>query len=150
MAKKSFALNTLPHVAEISGVELEFLPEVNGAEFLDAYEALQERLKAVGMDTGETAAASVEQIRESTTALRAFLASLMLEESAARFEGIDLPDRILVQLLEWVMGPEVYGAGRPTGSSNGSAGASRTPGTRSTGASRSKGSTPARGRSRAS
>lgn len=40
MARKKFALHTEPHIAEV-GDELafEFQPEVDDAEFLDAYDA---------------------------------------------------------------------------------------------------------------
>ncbi len=60
--------------------------------------------------------------------------------------SIRLPDRVLVELMEWVV--ELYGGGgsRPTGSSNASARASSTAGTRGKAASRSRASTPAAGR----
>lgn len=64
-------------------------------------------------------------------------------------KSIRLPDRVLVELMEWVV--ELYGSGegsgsRPTGSSNGSARASLRGGTPGKGASRSKVSTRAAGR----
>lgn len=60
-------------------------------------------------------------------------------------DGLPLPDRILVELIEWVS--ELYGGGtRPTGSSTGSATASPRAGKPGTAASRSRGSTRARGR----
>lgn len=56
-----------------------------------------------------------------------------------------VPDRILVQLLDWTV--ELYSGGRrPPTSSGASAAPSRKAGTRSTGASRSKGSTRTSGR----
>lgn len=57
-----------------------------------------------------------------------------------------LPDRVLVQLLEWAV--ELYGGGgaRPTGSSTGSAPASPPPGSRGKAGSRSKASTRTGGR----
>ncbi|MBT2453246.1 hypothetical protein J7E98_00200 [Streptomyces sp. ISL-86] len=60
--------------------------------------------------------------------------------------GMSLPDRVLVELLEWVV--ELYGGGgsRPTGSSSGSAQASPSPGMPGKAASRSRGSTSTRGR----
>ncbi|KAA9379604.1 hypothetical protein F5972_08080 [Microbispora cellulosiformans] len=58
--------------------------------------------------------------------------------------GMALPDRVLLALTNWVT--EVYGGGRPTGLSGGSATASPPSGRRSTGSSRSRVSTPARGR----
>lgn len=68
---------------------------------------------------------------------------------SARVEdkSLRLPDRILLELLEWVL--ELYGSGgnRPTTSSKGSSRASSKAGTTGKGPSRSKGSTPTRGRS---
>lgn len=59
--------------------------------------------------------------------------------------GMRLPDRVLVELLEWAV--ELYGGGqRPTGSSSGSAPASPPPGTRGRAVSPSRASTRARGR----
>ncbi|MFF5279396.1 hypothetical protein [Streptomyces sp. NPDC000133] len=60
-------------------------------------------------------------------------------------DGLRLPDRVLVELLEWVV--ELFGGGqRPPTSSGGSAAASLPPGRRGTGVSPSKGSTRTRGR----
>ncbi|MFD8774470.1 hypothetical protein [Streptomyces sp. NPDC059916] len=59
--------------------------------------------------------------------------------------GMRLPDRVLVELLEWAV--ELYGGGeRPTGLSSGSAQASLPPGTRGKAVSPSRGSTRTRGR----
>lgn len=44
--RRSFAINTEPHVAEIGDTELFFQPEVMGDEFLDAYTALQKGRRA--------------------------------------------------------------------------------------------------------
>ncbi|MEW2066634.1 hypothetical protein [Streptomyces sp. NPDC007346] len=79
---------------------------------------------------------------------------LDLDEATARAEELGdaqvvhrlrLPDRVLVQLMEWVI--ELYSGGqRPPTQSSGSSSASKPPGTRGTGSSRSMGSTRARGR----
>ncbi|MEU5834466.1 hypothetical protein ABZ820_12450 [Streptomyces diacarni] len=75
------------------------------------------------------------------------------EEAAAKVkgggarvvDGLRLPDRVLAELLEWVV--ELYGGGqRPPMSSGGSATSSPPVGRPGTGASRSKGSTRTRGR----
>ncbi|WP_434593244.1 hypothetical protein [Streptomyces sp. A5-4] len=59
--------------------------------------------------------------------------------------GMRLPDRVLVELLEWVV--ELYGGGqRPPTSSNASAPASPSPGTPGKAGSRSRGSMSTRGR----
>ncbi|MFD4855158.1 hypothetical protein [Streptomyces atratus] len=140
MAKVSFALNTEPHVAEIGDdLVLEFRPEIMGDEFLDAYETIREA--AAVTDDQDTSTAAV---REANRAVRAFLSRMMLPESAERFAEVQLPTRIIGALLEWTM--EIYGGGRPSGSSSGSATASPPRGTRGTGSSRSKASTSTRGR----
>ena len=146
MATKKFSLHTEPHVAEI-GDELAFelQPEVSGDEFLDSYDALKERYG--GLQFGATADLNSIQtgdLREAIAAVRAFLASLMLPDSAARFETTPLPNRIVMQMLEWAM--EIYGGDRPPTSSPASLTTSPQAGTPGMGSSRSRGSTRARGR----
>ncbi|MFE4796240.1 hypothetical protein ACFRFL_14255 [Streptomyces sp. NPDC056708] len=172
MAKKQFALNQNPHEAEIGDSTLEFLPEVMGDEFLDTYARLQETTKRLNIDLTDMQDADLDQVRQTTQALRVFLASLMLPDSAAVFArwdvrvagknisshddpdeareaaeeregakvvdgGMRLPDRILVELLEWVV--ELYGGGnRPPTSSSGSVPASSSPGRSGRAASRSR------------
>ncbi|MDP4501076.1 hypothetical protein [Nonomuraea turcica] len=145
MARKSFQLQTEPHVAEIGDTELLLRPEVMGDEFLDMLEELQATYRDLGVDLGNVATLNAEQLKPAVAAVRRFLAEFMLPESAELFAGMRLPDRILVQLLEWVI--EIYGGGsRPTGSSSGSATPSPPPGSRGSASSRSKASTRARGR----
>ncbi|WP_432001630.1 hypothetical protein [Streptomyces sioyaensis] len=68
-----------------------------------------------------------------------------LKGATVKDVGMRLPDRVLVELLEWAV--ELYGGGRrPTGSSTDSAPVSPTPGTRGRAASRSKASTRTAGR----
>ncbi|NEA39282.1 hypothetical protein [Streptomyces sp. SID11385] len=143
MATKTFALRTEPHVAEIGDEELAFHPEIDGDDYLDAYQEILDARRAAGDDDMDAA-----QARDVTVATRAFLAKLMLPESAERFASMRLPMRIMLELMEWV--GDLYGGGRPPTSSTDSSRASRRAGTSGTAPSRSKGSTPARGRSRAS
>ncbi|WP_327415384.1 hypothetical protein [Streptomyces sp. NBC_01233] len=183
MATKKFAINTRPHEAEIGDdTTLLFQPEVLGDDFLDSYGRLQETTKKLNVDLSDAANVDLSQVREANVALRVFLASLMLPESAeefARWEvraggktvsshstpdeakeaaegrkggkvvdaGLRLPDRVLVELMEWVV--ELYGGAggqRPPTSSNDSATASQRPTPRGRGASPSRGSTSTRGR----
>jgi hypothetical protein len=146
MATKRFALHTEPHVAEI-GDELafSFRPEVDGDEFLDAYDALKDRYSGLQLGNGaDPNAIQTADLREAIGAVRAFLATLMLPESAAEFATTPLPNRIVMQLLEWAM--EIYGGDRPPTSSPASATTSPQAGTRGTASSRSRASTRARGR----
>lgn len=112
MASKSFAINTEPHRAEIGEHTLLFQPEVVGAAFAEAYSGLrdaQKKVKDAGDDIGPDVLLAVN------AEMRAFLARFMLPESAELFATLKLPDRVLVQLLQWVA--ELYGGGaeeRPT------------------------------------
>ncbi|GGT74540.1 hypothetical protein P6B95_15490 [Streptomyces atratus] len=145
MARKSFALNKEPHIAEIGDdFVLEFQPEVMGDEYLDAYERLQDRYKNLGIEDGDLTGAAPGAAREAAAAVREFVSSLMMPDSAEQFAATPLPERIVVALLEWTQ--EIYGGGRPSGSSNGSATASPPPGGRGRATSRSGASTRTRGR----
>ncbi|WP_234334282.1 hypothetical protein [Streptomyces sp. NRRL B-1347] len=138
-------MNTEPHVAVIGDIELRFQPEVAGSEFLDVYERLVSTQKQVGTDLAK---ADPRQMREVLAALRGFIKELMLPESVPVFDKMPLPDRIMIELVEFLM--EVYGGGvnkkRPTTRSSGSSPASPSPGTRGPATSPSKASTRARGR----
>jgi hypothetical protein len=83
--RKSFALHTEPHVADIGGTELLFQPEVMGDEFMDAYAELRDAQKAKGVDLDNLADADPKDVRRTARALRLFLARQMLEGSADLF-----------------------------------------------------------------
>ncbi|PSK57996.1 hypothetical protein B0E38_01841 [Streptomyces sp. 111WW2] len=158
MAKKTFALNTEPHVATVGERDLEFQPEVMGDEFMDALAELKEAQKETsGIDLDDLSTVDPDKLRGAARGLRCFLARLMLPASAALFTRLDvvkdgevlksfhdvdeanahaekvdggarvvdamrLPDRILIDLMEWVT--ELYGGGadeRPPTSSGASA-----------------------------
>ncbi|MFH8577111.1 hypothetical protein [Streptomyces zaomyceticus] len=184
MANRKFALNRQPHEAEIGDdTTLLFQPEVLGDDFLDAYGRLQETTKKLNVDLSDASNVDLSQVREANVALRVFLASLMLPESAGEFArwevrtgekvisshgtpqeaqeaaagrkgatkvvdaGLRFPDRVLVDLMEWVV--ELYGGAggqRPPTSSNDSATASQRPTPRGRAVSPSRGSTSTRGR----
>lgn len=181
MATKSFSLNTDPHIAEIGdAIELLFLPEVMGDEYLDHYGALTERYQSLGIDLKNPTGMDAKTLRAASAGVRDFLVELMVPESAKEFSqwdvvdgkgkvvasflrnseatakaekakdhavvfaGMRLPDRVIIELLEWSM--TLYGAGRPPTSSIDSASSPPPRGTRGTASSRSKGSTRTRGR----
>lgn len=116
MAEKSFAINTEPHVANVGPHVLQFEPEVVGAEFAQAYaglKAAQKKIKDAGDDVGPDELLAVNE------GMRQFLDGFLLPESSKLFATLKLPDRVLVQLLEWVA--ELYGGGSgnaPGGSSS--------------------------------
>jgi len=110
MADRKFAINTEPHKALIGNDTLWFQPEVVGAAFAQAYSGLksaQKRVSAAGEDVG------AEELIVVNDAMREFLSGLMLPESAQLFETMELPDRILVELLQWTA--ELYGGGPGNG-----------------------------------
>lgn len=131
MAVRQFSIRTEPHVAQIGDIELKLVPEMVGSSFLDGYEKLREAQKGASGDEADAAS-----VRRVTAALREFLSSMMLPESAEAFAQMELPDRILIELIEW--SAELYGGGaggtggktRPTTPSSGSSASRRTPGTR--------------------
>ncbi|MFB0617221.1 hypothetical protein [Streptomyces sp. AGS-58] len=88
--RKTIALNTEPHVIAVGPHELEFLPEVYGAEFIDAYEELQEAQAAKGVDLEDLEAADPASLRKTIRAVRVFLARQMLPDSAERFLRLDV------------------------------------------------------------
>jgi hypothetical protein len=119
VATKSFAINTEPHLADVGGTVLKFQPEVIGADFAQAYAELRTvQAKVKGNKASSTKHAKEENLDpavlvEVHDAMRAFIRRFLLEESYAAFDTLRLPDRILVQLLEWTA--ELYGGGSGNG-----------------------------------
>lgn len=118
MATRTFNLNTEPHEAIVGDVTLRFEPEAIGSDFLAAYTELQDaqarvqRLTAKGSSSTKHARPdklSAEDIASVTTAMRNFVSRFLLPESVPVFEGMRLPDRILLQLVEYAA--ELYGGG---------------------------------------
>lgn len=126
MAEKSFSINTEPHVANIGNHRLEFLPEVVGTDFAEGYATLvevQQKVKTTKASSTKHAKAEgmdPKTLRELHDGMRAFLSGLMMPDSQELFATLRLPDRILVQLLEWVA--ELYGGGSGKGEGTGSSG----------------------------
>lgn len=110
MASKSFAINTSPHEAVIGDHTLLFKPEVNGAGFAGAYSGLREAQKSL-TDAGDDVQG--QDLIAVNEAMTSFLAGFMLDESAKLFATLDLPSRVLVQLIEWVS--TLYGSGPGNG-----------------------------------
>ncbi|MDP4512054.1 hypothetical protein [Nonomuraea turcica] len=94
VARQKFALNTEPHVAEIGdNIILEFRPEVMGDEFLEAWEALQETYRTLGVDQASVSNSSAETLKTAGTAVRRFLAGFMLPESAKLYAWWEVRDK---------------------------------------------------------
>jgi hypothetical protein len=126
--ERRFDINTEPHRAVIGNVTLLFQPEAAGASFAQAYTELrevQQRVSAV-----EDSSPGVEELMAAHGAMRAFVARFVTQEARATFDSMELPDRVLVGLIEFLA--EVYGGGsqkRPTGRASGSSPRSKTSGT---------------------
>ncbi|AKA61742.1 hypothetical protein SEA_MAIH_4 [Streptomyces phage Maih] len=118
MSTKTFEIRTEPHEAVIGPHTLLLEPEVIGAEFAQAYAAIREvqgKVKAAQASKGSSTkhakadGLDADVLTELSEAMRAFVRRFMLPDSQAVFDGIRLPDRILVQLMEYVA--ELYGGG---------------------------------------
>lgn len=115
MATKSFAINTEPHIADVGGTQLRFQAEVIGAEFAQAYAELrtvQQRVKgnkASSTKHAKDADLDPDVLVDLHNSMRKFVRGFLLPESHDTFDSLRLPDRILVQLMEWVA--ELYGSG---------------------------------------
>lgn len=154
--RRQFTINKSPHVAELGdGLELHFLPEVAGDEFLEGYVRLQEAYRGLGdASANDAAGMDFSAVAGTIRDLRSFLFSLLMPESRKMFtrfvvvkagveegayltreeaegaaeeaegatvrdDSLQLPLRVLMEILEWVA--ELYGGGqRPTGSSTAS------------------------------
>lgn len=106
MASKTFTINQTPHEAIIGDVTLLFVPETSGALFAESYSALREAqasITAAGENVGAT------ELKTVSAGMRHFVESFLLPESLDAFDSLTLPDRVLVQLLEYVA--ELYGSG---------------------------------------
>ncbi|MGH6979060.1 MAG: hypothetical protein ACRED4_07195 [Brevundimonas sp.] len=129
MAEKTFSINTEPHVAIIGNERIEFLPEVVGTDFAEGYAALVEVQQKVN-DAKAAKSSSTKHAKgptmdprmmlELNSGMRTFLSGLMMPESKERFAEMRLPDRILVNLLEWVA--ELYGGGSGKSADGGQSG----------------------------
>ena len=118
MATKTFEIRTDPHEAVIGSTTLLFEAEVIGAEFAQAYSSLRDvQQKVKGAQGGKASSTKhaksddidADVLTELSDAMRGFVRRFMLPESQTVFDGLRLPDRILVQLMEYVA--ELYGGG---------------------------------------
>ena len=115
-----FSIRTEPHPVQIGETVVRFQPEVNGAEFAAAYAGLTDVQKRVSKSAGGKASstkharAEVELIADDlidvSEAMRTFITRFLNDdESRKAFAEISLPDRILVELIEYI--GELYGGG---------------------------------------
>lgn len=118
MATKTFEIRTEPHEAVIGPHTLLLEPEVIGAEFAQAYSEIREVQNKVKSAQGGKSSSTkhakadgldADVLTELSDAMRAFVRQFMLPDSQSVFDGMRVPDRILVKLMEYVA--ELYGGG---------------------------------------
>ncbi|ATN93707.1 hypothetical protein SEA_ABT2GRADUATEX2_4 [Streptomyces phage Abt2graduatex2] len=118
VTSRTFNIRTEPHEAVIGPHKLLLEPEVIGAEFAEAYTVIREAQAKVKAAQGSKASGTkhakadgldASVLKELSEAMRTFVRRFMLPESQQVFDTIRLPDRILVQLMEYVA--ELYGGG---------------------------------------
>lgn len=119
MAFKEFVVRSEPHVAKIGTTSLSFQPEVNGSTFAQAYERLRaaqrkvskgEAVKASGTKHAREENIDVAALTELSAELSRFVRTFLYDDdSRAAFDALNLPDRVLVQLMEWTA--ELFGGG---------------------------------------
>lgn len=119
MAERVFKIRTTPHRAVIGDTTLLYEPEAYGTEFVAEYNKLVEVQSRVGRKAAGTKANSskhakssdinAEELAEVNAAMRGFVARFLLPESVPVFESMRIPDRILLELVEFAA--ELYGGG---------------------------------------
>lgn len=119
MAERVFEIRTEPHRAVLGDTVLLFEPETYGADFLDAYNKLRDVQSRVGRKAAGTKASSTKHAKEAdisadelaelNSVMREFVKRFLVPESVPVFEKLRLPDRILLQLIEFAA--ELYGGG---------------------------------------
>ena len=119
MAERVFTVRTEPHTARVGNDAFLFVPEAVGAEFVTAYNELQRiqvdvsnRMaprKGSSSKHPKQAELDVTVVAELEAAMRSFLTGLMLPESHDSFAAAPIPQRVLIELIEWTA--ELYGGG---------------------------------------
>ncbi|MEU2487025.1 hypothetical protein ABZ593_20755 [Streptomyces sp. NPDC012617] len=141
------AYAALRDAQDAAGIDVGNLDNVDPNTMRHVSRALRDFLAKVMLPESAQLMTQVDVVNAGTV-LGSYRTWEEAEEHAAKVQGaratnsLRLPDRVIVELMEWVV--ELYGGGadrRPPTSSSGSAKASPRTGRRGTGASPSKGST---------
>lgn len=117
--ERTFEIRTEPHRAVIGDTVLLFEPEAEGSDFLAGYAKLRNVQTRVSKQMGGTKSSSTKHAKEAdldpevmvdlNKSMREFVARFLLPESIEVFADMRLPERILVQLIEFAA--ELYGGG---------------------------------------
>lgn len=114
-----FELRTEPHPVRVGTTVLHFEPETYGADFVEAYNDLRDAQvrvsrKAAGRKASSSKHAqdpdlNVEDVKALNDTMRRFVRGFLVPESHAAFDGLKIPDRILLELIDYLA--ELYGGG---------------------------------------
>lgn len=121
--ERVFEVRTTPHKATIGDTVLLLQPEVIGSEFMTAYAKLREAQRKVTGSKGNSNKAprpedtSPETLAEVTEAMNSFIRGFLLPESVPAYDALRLPDRVLIELIEYAA--ELYGGGTGKGEAGG-------------------------------
>ena len=119
MAERVFTIRTEPHRAVIGDTTLLLVPEANSGDFLESYNRMRAAQQLFNRKSGGTKASGTkhakasevdtEALAEVNKTMRDFIAKFLLPESVQVFAGMALPDRVLLELIEFAA--ELYGGG---------------------------------------
>lgn len=123
MTERTFMIRTEPNRAVIGDHVLLFVPEVPGTYFIESYLHLQSvqasieieqatRAKVNSSKHSKAAPVDIERVKAANAAADAFLIRFLLDDEAKQvFKAVrpTLPDRTVVELINWVA--ELYGGG---------------------------------------
>lgn len=120
MAERSFEIRTEPHKAHIGTTTLLLVPEANGADFVGEYAKLRAaQVKVSGAKALSNKQArngnpkfeevSAEALTDLNRTMRDFVSKFLMDESKPVFAALVVPDRVMLQLIEFAA--ELYGGG---------------------------------------
>lgn len=119
MTERVFEIRSEPHRAVIGDTVLLFTPEAEGSDFLAGYAKLKDVQGRVNKQLTGTKAGSTKHAKEAdpdpevlaelARTMREFVSRFLMPESVPVFANMRLPERILVQLIEFAA--ELYGGG---------------------------------------
>jgi len=119
VTERVFTVRTEPHRAVIGDTTLLLVPEASSGDFLDAYNKMRAAqdlfnkksagAKASGTKHAKAADLDPEALGKLTQTMREFISRFLMPESAPVFASLKLPDRVLLELIEFAA--ELYGGG---------------------------------------
>lgn len=119
MAERVFTIRTEPHRAVIGETTLFLVPEANSGDFLDSYNQMRTAQEVLHRKTNGSKSSSTKHAKASEVdtealaqvnrSMRDFVTRFLLPDSVPVFQNMTLPDRVLLELIEFAA--ELYGGG---------------------------------------